>query len=112
MRLHYILVMLAISGCATPEQKAAQAQAEAEAQRQRDYAYSLGLERQCDAIGYQRDTDPWRACIMQLHGQAQAQNAQMRAIILQQYLQGQQRPAPTQTTCTRDFVGKVTCNTR
>lgn len=53
-------------------------------------AYTESLFRQCDAVGYTRDTDAHRGCVMQLHGQAQADNAQQRAMILQGIIQQQQ----------------------
>lgn len=109
MRAMLLIMIVIIAGCATPEQIAARRAAEAEAQRQRNIAYTQQLAAQCDAIGYQRNTDPWRNCLLQLHQQNQAQNAAMRQMLLQQYIQQQQRP--TQTRCNRDFLGNVNCTT-
>lgn len=112
------LLALFISGCATPEQIAARQAAEAQAQEQRDQAYTNALAGQCEAIGYQRFTDPWRQCLLQLHGQNQANRAAVQGVILQQYLQNQ-RPAyqppayraPVQTNCQRDAWGNTYCST-
>jgi hypothetical protein len=109
-----LLCVAAISGCATPEQIAARRAYEAQQQEQAVAAYTEGLARQCEGIGYTRNTDPWRQCIIQIHGQNR--NTLNQAILMQQ-LQQQQRPAyqppayrpPVQTNCSRDFLGNVHC---
>lgn len=119
MRLLLCIMAVAVAGCATPEQQAARRQAEAQYREQQEIAYTRSLAAQCDGLGFQRGTDPWRNCMLQLHGQNQAANAALRSVIIQQYLQQQQRPAyqaprprqPTQTNCTRDAWGNLNCYT-
>lgn len=83
-----------LAGCATPEQMAARQAAEAQAQEQRNQAYTAALAAQCEAIGYVRGTDPWRSCLLQLHGQAQQQMASDRATLLQEALRRQYQSLP------------------
>jgi hypothetical protein len=111
--LTLFLCVATMTGCATPEQIAARRAYEAQQQEQAVAAYTEGLARQCEGIGYQRQSDPWRQCIVQLHGQ---NRNLLNQAILMQYLQGQQRPAPAyqprspvQTNCSRDFFGNVSC---
>lgn len=56
-----VLASLAAGGCATltPEERAARAAAEAESLKQ-----SYGPT--CDTLGYARDTDAWRNCLLTL----------------------------------------------
>jgi hypothetical protein len=96
--MRYVFVCffaLLLYGCATPEQRAAQQaaqqQADAERSRQQEAAYNRQLRNQCESIGYQPNTDPWRQCLLQLHTANQQRDAQMRGIILQQMLQEQQQ---------------------
>jgi hypothetical protein len=56
------LLTFAVAGCATPEQRAAQMQREVD---QMIELYGPG----CDKLGYTRDTDPWRDCVLKLHAQ-------------------------------------------
>lgn len=108
LRLAGVLLALALAGCATPEQLAAQREAQIEYQRQQEIAYTMRLRQQCEAIGYRQDTDQWRECILRLHQQAQAQNAALRNVLIQQYLSNQ----PRQTTCGRDYAGRVVCQSQ
>ena len=56
-----ILVLLAgLSGCATPAERAARVQQEVEQMIQ---LYGPA----CDRLGFTRDTDPWRECILRLN---------------------------------------------
>lgn len=64
-------LLVLLSGCATPEQ------------------YRNNLAQNCESVGYQRDTDPWRQCIMQLHNQNQS-----RAVLGAALIQQQSAPAP------------------
>ena len=105
-----ILVAVAVAGCISPEEQRRRQAAAAEAQEQADRAYTENLKRQCDAVGYARDTEGHRQCVLQLHAQAQGNAAAARNIILQQYLQNQTRQ-PVQTNCRRDFLGNVRCTT-
>ena len=85
----------ALAGCISAEQRAANQRAEWERQQAEQQrfdaarrAYTDDLRRQCAAIGYHPDTDPFRQCILQLHSNNQASDAQTRAVLMQQLLQG------------------------
>lgn len=115
------IALLSLAGCVSPEQQAANREWEA-AQRAQDQArYTLGLKWQCESIGYKADTDPWRDCIMKLHQQAQANNAALRNMVIQQYLINQQQQQaqpiytpprqPTSTNCYR-IGNSLQCTTQ
>jgi hypothetical protein len=53
------LTAILLAGCATPAEQAATAQREVE-RMVRVYGPA------CDTLGYKRDTDPWRDCVMRL----------------------------------------------
>lgn len=89
------MACVAFAGCISAEQRAAneeaarrQYHAEQERQQAARQAYTDDLRRQCAAIGYTPDTDQFRQCILQLHSNNQAANAQERAVLMQQLLQG------------------------
>lgn len=86
MRAVLLCAAALLSGCATPQPT--------QTQEQRDQAYTAALAAQCEAIGYARFTDPWRSCLLQLHGQAQQQMASDRAILLQEALRQQYQQLP------------------
>lgn len=114
MLFRYLLIAILIApvlGCISAEQQQANREAEAARQEQARIEYAASLKRQCDAIGYRPDTDQWRECILRLHQQAQAQNAALRNVLIQQYLMNQPQ-RPTTTNCTRDYFGNVKCTTR
>lgn len=52
--MRYVLIAVLLSGCATPEERGAKL-----AER---YGGS------CDALGYARNTDPWRDCVLKMEG--------------------------------------------
>lgn len=54
-----LLCALALAGCATPAQRAAQQQAEVEEMIQ---VYGPA----CEKLGYKRDDDKWRDCVLRL----------------------------------------------
>lgn len=88
----YLCVLLA--GCASPERLAAlRAQEQAQAQAQQE-AYNRQVFGQCRAYGFTEGTPDFRNCLMQVDQANQAQNAQIRAQILQQYLQEQSQARP------------------
>ncbi|MGE5318674.1 MAG: hypothetical protein ACM3KD_00705 [Hyphomicrobiaceae bacterium] len=61
MRIFIPLAAAALlAGCATPAERAAQMQREAD---QMVVIYGPACER----LGYKRDTDPWRDCILRLN---------------------------------------------
>lgn len=117
MRISLFLLVLLISGCATPEQRAARQAAEQERFRQGEAEYNRQLRAQCESVGYKPDTDPWRNCLIQLHTANQQRDAALRAAILQGIAsQPQQQPyrppqprVPVQTNCNRDAWGNVSC---
>jgi hypothetical protein len=53
------LTVLALAGCATPEERAARMQAEVEEMIQ---VYGPA----CETLGYKRDDDKWRECVIKL----------------------------------------------
>lgn len=54
-----IAACLTLAGCATPAERAARMEAEVTRMIQ-EYGPA------CDKLGYKRDTDPWRDCIIHL----------------------------------------------
>lgn len=54
-----VLTVALLSGCATPEERAARVQAEVE-EMIRVYGPA------CGKLGYTSDTDPWRECVLNL----------------------------------------------
>ncbi len=54
-----LLLVTVLSGCETPGERAARVQAEVD-----DMIMTYGPA--CDKLGYARDTDPWRECILHL----------------------------------------------
>lgn len=66
-----ILMFLSLAilyGCASPQDRAQKQQAE----------MSLAMEQYgpvCTQVGYVRDTDPWRACIMQQASNSEAKKS-------------------------------------
>ena len=55
----YASLIVFLSGCATPEQRAAQAQADV-AQMMAIYGPA------CTRLGYAAQSDPWRSCVLNL----------------------------------------------
>lgn len=94
MRVPLIVLCSILASCASPEELARRQAAQAEYQRQQEIAYTNHLRGQCEAIGYQRDSDPWRQCILQLHAQNQAHRSQMQGIILNNAIQQQYQSLP------------------
>lgn len=76
------LVLLLLAGCASPEQIAARQAYEAQQQEAARTAYRERLMASCESIGYTRNTDQWRQCIMQLHAQNQAQQTAYGAALI------------------------------
>lgn len=115
MRYATVLLICIIAGCATPEQIAARRAAEAQAQEQQNIAYTRALAGQCEAVGYARNSDPWRNCIVQLHGQNQANRAAIIQGIMSQPQPAPYRPTrprtPIQTNCNTDAWGNTHCST-
>lgn len=54
-----LLMIVLLSACATPEQRAARARAEVDEMIQ---VYGPA----CEKLGFKNDTDPWRDCILRL----------------------------------------------
>ena len=57
--LVFLTVIALLAGCATPAERAAQMQREVDEMIQ---VYGPS----CEKLGYQKDTDPWRDCILRL----------------------------------------------
>lgn len=54
-----ILTMLAVAGCATPAERAAQVQRDVDEMIR---VYGPG----CEKLGYKSDSDQWRECVLRL----------------------------------------------
>jgi hypothetical protein len=54
-----LLTILAVAGCATPAERAAQVQRDVDEMVR---VYGPGCER----LGYKPDSDPWRECVLRL----------------------------------------------
>ena len=92
-RILAIAVVL-LAGCVSAEQAALNRQAEAERFRQQQAAYQRQLQNQCESIGYQPNTEPWRQCILTLHLQKQQEMANLRNTIIQHELQQESLSMP------------------
>ena len=55
----FAALALLLTACATPQERAAQAEAEV-VQLMQEYGPA------CDRLGFARDTDPWRHCVLDL----------------------------------------------
>jgi hypothetical protein len=93
-----LVVLLASCSSMTPEERAARRQAAYEAEQQQlaaqREAYRQRLYSQCSAYGFQQGTPDFSRCLMQVDTANQQQDAQMRAVILQQLLQQQYQSMP------------------
>ncbi len=78
-----LIALLALAGCATPEERAARAQAEME-----EMIKVYGPA--CEKLGFAKDSEQWRQCILHLSARDSA------------------RSRPTNTSCTA-FNGFVNC---
>ena len=76
------LCLLLLAGCVSPEQ-IAQRQELPQQERPLEPAYRAQLISSCESIGYERNTYPWRQCIMQLQTQNQQQATALGAALLQ-----------------------------
>lgn len=74
------ILALLLTACMSPEENARRMALQNEGAQA---AYGEQLRTSCESIGYQRDTEPWRQCIMQLHAQNQASSAALGAALLQ-----------------------------
>lgn len=87
------LVLLA--SCASPERIAELDRERAlQAQQQREQ-YRAALQARCSAYGFQPGTEAFSNCLMQLDAANQAQDAQIRATLLQGYLERQTATLPS-----------------
>ena len=92
--MRYLFVLLVLAGCVTPEQMAAQREQEAQMHRAAQEVYKAKVYGQCRSYGFQEGTDGFRKCLMQVDQANQAQNAQMRQMLIQQMIQQQQADRP------------------
>ena len=90
-----LLVVLLLTGCASPEMNRFLF---GQSREERAETIVNRLSTHCEAIGYRRDTDPWRECILKLYNAAAIEQA------------GQNRSS--QTVCQRFNNGDVICNQR
>ena len=90
-----LMLLLMLSGCASPEQIAARQAQEAAQRVAQQEAYRQQVFGQCRAYGFTEGTPEFRQCLMQVDQANQAQNAQMRSIILQQMLQQEYQSMPS-----------------
>lgn len=63
-----LLLVFLLSGCAAPM-----------TQEQRAQAIISRLSPHCEAMGYARNTDPWRQCIQKMYAVAVQENAQQQS---------------------------------
>lgn len=68
MRRYILLAVLAVAGCATPQERAARLQADME----RDM---MMYGPACLKLGYAAGSDPWRSCILQLGTKEELRNS-------------------------------------
>ena len=87
MRINIIVLCSMITGCAQPQYIV-------RSQEDSNRAYTAALAAQCEAIGYKRDTDALRNCMLTLHGQNQQEAVQMRGIAAQEALRRQYQQMP------------------
>jgi len=78
-----VLLIVLLSGCMTPQERAARVQADVEEMIQ---VYGPG----CEKLGFTKDTEPWRNCILHLSAS------------------DRYRTRPTNTSCTA-FNGFYNC---
>jgi hypothetical protein len=69
-----VLGMLLLAGCSTPQERAARRQAEVEVEVEQ---MMVEYGPACGRLGYAPNTDPWRACILQLNARDDLQRYQM-----------------------------------
>jgi hypothetical protein len=84
-RLYFPVLLIALlSGCATPEERAARVQAEVEEMMR---VYGPG----CEKLGFAKDTEQWRQCVLHLSSR------------------DSYRSRPTNTSCTafNEFVNCI-----
>lgn len=111
--MRFILVfILLLSGCATfdPAARAAQQRQQQAQEEQNQRAYVQNMINQCEALGFSRNDNSIRQCMLQLHQSNQQQDQANRANALNYLIATKPKPE-TQTNCVRTFMG-VECNTR
>lgn len=110
MRLILVFVLL-LSGCALDPAVIAARQRQQQAQEEQNQrAYVANMINQCEALGFSRNEQSIRQCMLQLYQSDQNQRQANRANALNYLISRQPKPA-TQTNCVRTFMG-VECNTR
>lgn len=120
MKARVMIAVLAagLSGCVSADTMSQEQQAEV-----RKFVYTENLKSSCESIGYQRDTDQWRQCIMQLNAQNQQERAAIGSALIQLEIAGRLTPEPYRpimrpqspaynTNCTRERgTGNMYCTT-
>lgn len=123
MRALALLVPLALSACATPEQIAARREAEAAQARAAEQRYVAALGARCESFGVPAGTPEMRQCMLQLHQTSQANRAALGAAIVgsgmlnpqpapaYHPIPAYQAPTPRTTNC-YSSGGYTNCTTR
>jgi len=88
-----LIVVLMLSGCASPEMNRLLF---GPSREERAQAIVNRLSVHCEAMGYQRDTEPWRQCIQKLYQAAATERAGQGGRI--------------QANCQRFMNGDIACN--
>lgn len=98
---HTLVLVVLLTGCVSAEQRAANIQA------------TFGPR--CEAMGFARDTQPWRQCIVQLQGQAMDsfnRGADAYRANQPQPVMAPMPQQPVRTTCIQQPNGITNCVTR
>ena len=112
-RIGIAIALVSLFGCISAEQRARidaeRAWREQQEQQARQQAYVLRLAQQCQALGFQPDTDPMRQCMLQLHSNNSAsRDALINSLLLNQVQQQQQqqyRAMPLCSSLPADMAG-------
>jgi hypothetical protein len=84
MKFAYMGLVL-LAACASPAQIAERQLQQQMEQESIRTAYRQRLVSSCESSGYQRDTEPWRQCIMKLDAQNQRIQTALGSALLQGY---------------------------
>ncbi len=100
-----ICLFVLLNACTSPEAIRARQDREAAQQQARQEAYRQRVSGQCRAYGFQDGTPEFRNCLMQVDQANRQQNAQMRAVILQQMMQQEYQQMPLCSSLSPGLAG-------
>ena len=101
--MRYLLLLLALAGCASEEPRRQQAERQTVA-AQRE-AYQRSLEYRCTSYGFVRGTADFRSCLMQVDMANRQQDAKTRNAMLQQILEKKYGPMPSCSSLPSGLAG-------